>query len=133
MENFGRYARFKRHIKNVYEHSLALNHVNVIHDYEDWHPIEDENFKPTDCAPGSPLKLLVMIERLEKGYPLWHDEDRNDFHKYFNVTGEGSMPFETEHRCWSRQRLKDFIKRSKNSVAKENCEENVTHTNPRNV
>lgn len=31
--------------------------------------------KPTKAEPGSPEKILVLCERLEKGQPLWHPAD----------------------------------------------------------
>jgi hypothetical protein len=30
---------------------------------------------PTSAAPGSPEKILVLIQRLEQGFELWHPDD----------------------------------------------------------
>jgi hypothetical protein len=30
---------------------------------------------PTSAAPGSPEKILVLTQRLEQGFDLWHPDD----------------------------------------------------------
>lgn len=44
--------------------------------YLDFEPkIEDMEFKSTDAPPGSEEKKRIMKERLDRGLPLWHDDD----------------------------------------------------------
>ncbi|MEX0819032.1 MAG: hypothetical protein WD070_05555 [Pirellulaceae bacterium] len=38
-------------------------------------PFETEEFEPTNAPVGSPEKLRVMAERVERGLPLWHPRD----------------------------------------------------------
>lgn len=78
--------------KNVYEHSLALTNTNVpLTEEKDWHPIIDSGFTPTDHAPGSPAKINEMQMRLEKGYPLFHQLDRQTYEGY-DCNQVGAMP-----------------------------------------
>jgi hypothetical protein len=42
-------------------------------------PVGDANFLPTDAPVGSAEKVAVMAERVAKGQPLWHPDDRVDF------------------------------------------------------
>jgi hypothetical protein len=30
---------------------------------------------PTNAAPGSPEKILVLTQRVEQGFDLWHPND----------------------------------------------------------
>jgi len=30
---------------------------------------------PTNAAPGSPEKIVVLTQRLEQGFDLWHPND----------------------------------------------------------
>ncbi|MCF0234949.1 MAG: hypothetical protein HUK22_08250 [Thermoguttaceae bacterium] len=43
---------------------------------DDFVPSVNDEFCPTDAPAGSPAKVQVMMERLRKGFPLWHPEDR---------------------------------------------------------
>ena len=67
---------FKRRnipVKNIFE---AL----LIHgDDENFQPQEDDEFKETNAPPGSIDKLNTFADRLKKGLPLWHIDDRQDF------------------------------------------------------
>lgn len=36
-------------------------------------------YEPTDAAPGSDEKLVVLRARADNHLPLWHPEDRCDF------------------------------------------------------
>jgi hypothetical protein len=47
----------------------------------DWEPrsFDPNDFHPTNALPGSTEKVEVLKRRLEKGQPLWHDEDRVDY------------------------------------------------------
>ena len=78
--------------KNVYEHSLALTNTNVpLTAEKDWNPIIDSGFQPTDHAPGSPAKIQVLQQRLESGYPLFHQLDRQTYEGY-DCNSTGAMP-----------------------------------------
>ncbi|MDR0522151.1 MAG: hypothetical protein LBH00_09910 [Planctomycetaceae bacterium] len=58
------------------------NIFDILHDVghdEEFVPIVTEDFRPTDAPAGSPAKLEVLAERLRRGMPLWHPEDRADF------------------------------------------------------
>ena len=65
-------------MRNVFEAILQCGHD------EDFAPVETEEFRPTDAPAGSPAKISVLAERVQKGLPLWHGEDRND---YSGLTG----------------------------------------------
>lgn len=43
-------------------------------------PLDDNWFKPTSAAPGSDEKIAVLAFRASKGYPLFHEMDRKDYH-----------------------------------------------------
>jgi hypothetical protein len=51
---------------------------------EDFVPAATEEFVPTDAPAGSRAKIDTLAERVRKGLPLWHPEDRND---YSGLTG----------------------------------------------
>ena len=38
----------------------------------------DDHFDSTEALPGSKEKLDVLAERVRRGLPLWHHEDRVD-------------------------------------------------------
>ena len=65
-------------MRNVFEAILECGHD------EDFRPVETDEFHPTEAAAGSRAKLSVMAERVRKGLPLWHGEDRSD---YSGLTG----------------------------------------------
>lgn len=37
-------------------------------------------FRATDAEPGSPEKIEVLAKRCALGQPLWHENDRIDYH-----------------------------------------------------
>ncbi|HMO15081.1 MAG TPA: hypothetical protein PKD64_13275 [Pirellulaceae bacterium] len=47
----------------------------------DFEPVttEEEEFAATSALPGSVEKLDILAERIEKGLPLWHSQDRLDY------------------------------------------------------
>jgi len=51
---------------------------------EDFVPQETDDFTPTDAPAGSPAKIRILAERIQKGLPLWHPQDRSD---YSGLTG----------------------------------------------
>ena len=66
-------------MRNVFEAILETGHD------EDFIPAEDDvGFKGTDAPAGSKAKLDILAERVLRGLPLWHDEDRSD---YSGLTG----------------------------------------------
>jgi hypothetical protein len=65
-------------MRNVFEAILECGHD------EDFFPAETDEFMPTDAPAGSHEKLRMLAERVEKGLPLWHPEDRVD---YAGLTG----------------------------------------------
>jgi hypothetical protein len=65
-------------MRNVFEAILECGHD------EDFIPVETEDFSPTDAPAGSRSKLDVLAERVQKGLPLWHPQDRSD---YSGLTG----------------------------------------------
>ena len=65
-------------MRNVFEAILECGHD------EDFFPVETEEFVGTEAPAGSRAKLNVMADRVKKGLPLWHDEDRSD---YSGLTG----------------------------------------------
>ncbi|MDZ4848551.1 MAG: hypothetical protein SGI77_04605 [Pirellulaceae bacterium] len=64
--------------KNVFEAILKYGHD------EDFDPMVDNHFMPTDAPAGSPEKIEILRRRVEFGQPLWHDDDRVD---YSGLTG----------------------------------------------
>ncbi len=64
--------------KNVFEALLKLGHD------EDFTPLANASFLPTDAPPGSPEKVEILRKRAELGQPLWHNDDRVD---YSGLTG----------------------------------------------
>ena len=65
-------------MRNVFEAILECGHD------EDFVPVESEGFGPTDAPAGSRSKLDILAERVRRGHPLWHAEDRSD---YSGLTG----------------------------------------------
>jgi len=65
-------------MRNVFEAILQCGHD------EDFTPVETEEFCPTEAPAGSPAKISVLAERVRKGLPLFHGEDRSD---YSGLTG----------------------------------------------
>lgn len=62
-----------QNVKNVFEAILKYGHD------EDFAPAKSDEFSPTDAPAGSQDKIDVLRRRVERGMPLWHDEDRCDY------------------------------------------------------
>jgi hypothetical protein len=62
-----------KQIRNVFDAILKYGHD------EDFYPVVDEEFEPTDAPAGSRAKIDVLAERIARGEPLWHEEDRADY------------------------------------------------------
>jgi hypothetical protein len=67
-----------RQMRNVFEAILKYGHD------EDFAPAADDGFSPTEAPAGSRAKIDVLAERVMRGEPLWHPEDRPD---YSGLTG----------------------------------------------
>jgi len=65
-------------MRNVFEAILECGHD------EDFAPVSTGDFVSTDAPAGSRQKIEVLAERVLRGEPLWHDEDRSD---YSGLTG----------------------------------------------
>jgi hypothetical protein len=65
-------------VKNVFEAILKYGHD------EDFSPDGTTEFQCTQSPAGSREKLEVLAERVRRGEPLWHPEDRSD---YSGLTG----------------------------------------------
>jgi hypothetical protein len=65
-------------MRNVFEAILECGHD------EDFIPEEGDAFVATDAPAGSRTKIEILSERVMRGLPLWHPEDRND---YAGLTG----------------------------------------------
>ena len=65
-------------MRNVFEAILECGHD------EDFVPVENEEFSATDAPAGCRRKLDILAERVARGVPLWHPEDRCD---YSGLTG----------------------------------------------
>jgi hypothetical protein len=65
-------------IKNVFEAILKYGHD------EDFAPTVSEQFEGTNSPAGSREKLDVLADRVRRGEPLWHPDDRAD---YSGLTG----------------------------------------------
>ncbi len=40
--------------------------------------IESDDFEACPSMPGTEQKLLILAERVRRGLPLWHPNDRQD-------------------------------------------------------
>ena len=65
-------------MRNVFEAILECGHD------EDFVPHVSDEFSETDAPAGSNEKIRILAERVRRGMPLWHDEDRSD---YSGLTG----------------------------------------------
>ncbi len=65
-------------VSNVFEAILKYGHD------EDFAPVEDGEFEPTNAPAGSDDKIELLRQRVQSGQPLWHGEDRCD---YSGLTG----------------------------------------------
>jgi hypothetical protein len=65
-------------MRNVFEAILECGHD------EDFNPAENDEFSRTDAPAGSKAKIDMLAERIQRGLPLWHPEDRSD---YSGLTG----------------------------------------------
>lgn len=65
-------------MRNVFEAILECGHD------EDFVPVATDDFSPTDAPAGSRSKIDVLADRVKRGEPLWHPEDRAD---YSGLTG----------------------------------------------
>jgi hypothetical protein len=60
-------------MRNVFEAILECGHD------EDFSPVESNDFRETDAPAGSKAKIDILAERVMRGFPLWHPEDRADY------------------------------------------------------
>jgi hypothetical protein len=65
-------------MRNVFEAILECGHD------EDFIPQPSDDFSATDAPAGSRAKIEVLAERVQRGLPLWHPDDRTD---YSGLTG----------------------------------------------
>ncbi|MCA9187387.1 MAG: hypothetical protein R3E01_12450 [Pirellulaceae bacterium] len=65
-------------VRNVFEAILKYGHD------EDFVPSAGDDFAPTDAPAGSEDKIEMLRLRVERGLPLWHEQDRCD---YSGLTG----------------------------------------------
>ena len=65
-------------MRNVFEAILESGHD------EDFVPVETDDFAPTDAPAGSRSKIDMLAQRVQRGQPLWHQDDRSD---YSGLTG----------------------------------------------
>ena len=63
----------ERPVKKYYNVFDAIEEKG--HD-EDFVPTVTDEFYPTDAQAGSKAKVEVLAERVNKGLPLWHPEDK---------------------------------------------------------
>ena len=40
--------------------------------------VEFTKFEASDAMPGTKEKLSLLVERAQRGLPLWHSDDRDD-------------------------------------------------------
>jgi len=74
-------ARQPRRIHNVFDEIQEMGHD------EFFIPAVTDEFCPTDAPAGSPAKVQVLAERVRKGLPLWHPEDRMSYNGLVGTTG----------------------------------------------
>ena len=68
---------------NVFDEIMETGHD------EEFVPSVTDEFCPTDAPAGSPAKVQVLAERVRKGLPLWHPEDRVS---YVGMNGSSFRP-----------------------------------------
>ena len=69
----------RRH-RNVFDEIQETGHD------EDFIPAITDEFCPTDAPAGSPAKVQVLAERVRKGLPLWHPEDRVSYNGFIGAS-----------------------------------------------
>ena len=70
--------------RNVFEEIEKTGHD------EEFVPAITAEFCPTDAPAGSSAKGEVLAERVRKGLPLWHPEDRRSY--------DGLVGFQSRNR-----------------------------------
>ena len=55
-------------------HMTGLVYLQWLSDLHE-EPAAPPDFMPTRAAPGTDMKIDVLAERYEKGWPLWHKDD----------------------------------------------------------
>ena len=60
-------------VRNVFEAILKYGHD------EDFVERQSDEFVPTSAPAGSRAKIDALRRRVERGEPLWHEEDRVDY------------------------------------------------------
>ena len=65
-------------MRNVFDAILETGHD------EDFVPAETEEWAATEAPAGSREKIDILAERIQRGLPLWHPADRED---YSGLTG----------------------------------------------
>jgi len=60
-------------VNNVFEAILKYGHD------EDFVERNSDEFVPTNAPAGSRAKIDALRRRVERGEPLWHEEDRVDY------------------------------------------------------
>jgi hypothetical protein len=71
-------------VETVFEQIVRLGHD------EDFDPNQNvlQNFLATDAPAGTQEKIEVLRTRVEKGQPLWHNDDRVDWSGLSNAIGK---------------------------------------------
>jgi hypothetical protein len=41
--------------------------------------VDETRFASTKAMPGTHEKLAILAQRVQKGLPLWHSQDRRDY------------------------------------------------------
>jgi len=65
-------------MRTAFQATLEMRHD------EDFAPVESDDFSATDAPAGSRAKIDILAARVQRGEPLWHNEDRSD---YSGLTG----------------------------------------------
>lgn len=53
--------------------------------------VESEDFKACESMPGTPDKLTALAERVRRGLPLWHPNDRQDCEDLMDASPVGKL------------------------------------------
>jgi hypothetical protein len=62
-----------RPCRNVFDAITKYGHD------EDFDPQPTNEFRATDAPAGSRAKISILADRVLRGEPLWHEEDRVDY------------------------------------------------------
>jgi hypothetical protein len=83
--------------------SSIFQWLGVVGNDESYEPKNLDGFVASDAPPGSPEKVELLKQRVERGQPLWHHDDRIDY-AGMNGSMQVVAALESNHSKVMRQR-----------------------------